>query len=196
MTTPPFDQRIAAAIAPSLSRLGISPNLVTAISLALSLAAAGLFAWGSGAAIHWAAGVFLVSRFIDHIDGELARQAGKSSRFGHYFDAVTGMISYAALFLGIAVGLWRDGAGQWTVALALVVALAIALNTALQLRLEAVRESPPPTYPRIGPFELEDGIYLIGPIVWLGGLFPFFIVGCLGTLLYFTVRVSVHVVRD
>ena len=137
MTTPPIDQRIAAAIAPALVRLGISPNLVTAISLALSLAAAGLFAWGSGAAIHWAAGVFLVSRFIDHIDGELARQAGKSSRFGHYFDAVTGMISYAALFLGIAVGLWRGGAGQWTVALALVVALAIVLNTALQLRLEA-----------------------------------------------------------
>ena len=140
--------------------------------------------------------VFLVSRFIDHIDGELARQTGKSARFGHYFDAVTGTISYAALFLGIGVGLWRDGAGEWTIVLPIVVALAIALNTALQLRWEAVLENPPPTYPRIGPFALEDGIHLIGPIVWLGGLFPFFVAACLCTLLYFTVRVSLHVLRD
>ena len=196
MTARPFDQRVAAAIAPSLDRLGISPNLVTAISLVLALTGAGLFAWGAGAAIHWAAGVFLVSRFIDHIDGELARQTGKSARFGHYFDSVTGMISYAALFLGIGVGLWRDGAGEWTIVLPIVVALAIALNTALQLRWEAVLVNPPPTYPRIGPFALEDGIYLIGPIVWLGGLFPFFVAACLCTLLYFTVRVSLHVLRD
>ncbi len=195
MTAPPFDQRVAAAIAPSLDRLGISANLVTAISLVLGLTGAGLFAWGAGAAIHWAAGVFAVSRFIDHIDGKLVRQTGKASRFGRYIDAVTGMISYGALFLGIGIGLWRGGSGQWTIVLPIVVALAIAINTALQLRWEAVRDNPPPSYPRIGPFQLEDGIYLIAPIVWLGGLFPFFMLGCLGTLLYLTVQVSVQVVR-
>lgn len=195
MTKPPYDQRIAAAMAPSLDRLGISPNLVTATGLVLALAGAGLFAWGHGAAIHWAAGVFVVSRFIDHIDGELARQTGQTSGFGHYFDAWTGMISYATLFLGIAVGLWRGGSGEWTIVLAMVVAVAIAINTALQLRWEAVRDNPPPSYPRIGPFQLEDGIYLIAPIVWLGWLFPFFVLCCLGTLLYLTVWISVHVVR-
>ncbi len=195
MTAPPFDQRMAAAIAPSLDRLGVSADQVTATGLILALAGAGLFAWAEGAAIHWAAGLFLVSRLIDHIGGELARQAGKTSRFGHLFDAWTGMISYAALFLGIAIGLWRGGSGEWTIMLAIVVALAIAINTALQLRWETVRDNPPPSYPRIGPFELEDGIYLIAPIVWLGGLFPFFVLGCLGTLLYLTVWISVHVVR-
>lgn len=196
MTAPPFDQRMAEAIAPSLDRLGVSANLVMATGLILALAGAGLFAWAEGAAIHWAAGLFLASRLIGHMDGEIARQTGKTSRSGHLFDAWTGMISYAALFLGIAVGLWRGGSGEWTIVLAIVVALAIAINTALQLRWWAARDNPPPNYPRIGPFELKDGIYLIGPIVWLGGLFPLFMFGCLGTLLLLTVRVSLHVVRD
>ena len=168
MTSPPAD------------RLGIWV-------LGLALIAAGLFAFGLGAAVHWAAGIFMVSRLVRRVSG---------TRPGRRMDALTGMISYAALFLGIAVGLWRSGVGGWTIALAVVVALAIALDTALRLRSEAVRRDAPPSRLRLAPFGLEDGVYLIGPIVWLGGLFPFFVVGCLRTLLFFTVRVSIHVFQS
>jgi hypothetical protein len=164
MTSPPAD------------RLGI-------LDLGLALIAAGLFAWGLGEAVHWAAGIFMVSRLVRRFSG---------ARPGRRIDALTGMISYAALFLGIAVGLWRTGVGEWTIALAVVVALAIALDTALRLR----SEDAPPSRPRLGRFGFEDGVYLIGPMVWLGGLFPFFVVGCLGTLLFFTVRVSIHVFQS
>lgn len=33
-------------------------------------------------------------------------------------------------------------------------------------------------------FELEDGIYLLGPLTWLGWLAPFFIAACVGAGVY------------
>ena len=39
-------------------------------------------------------------------------------------------------------------------------------------------------YPGIGGFELEDGIYLIAPITWLGWLTPFFVAASIGASIY------------
>jgi hypothetical protein len=39
-------------------------------------------------------------------------------------------------------------------------------------------------YPAAGGFEMEDAIYLIGPITWLGGIEYFFLVYGLGTFGY------------
>ena len=39
-------------------------------------------------------------------------------------------------------------------------------------------------YPLFAGFALEDGIYLIGPIVWFGWIEPFFLLGAIGTLIF------------
>jgi len=39
-------------------------------------------------------------------------------------------------------------------------------------------------YPAFAGFELEDGIYLIGPVTWLGGLLPCFIISSVGPLVF------------
>ncbi len=39
-------------------------------------------------------------------------------------------------------------------------------------------------YPYFLGFELEDGIYLLAPITWLGYLTPFFIAACIGASIY------------
>ena len=66
----PYDQRIARALVVPLARLGVTPNQVTAFSLLLALVAAGLFALGTAQAAHWAAGIFVLARVLDHFDGE------------------------------------------------------------------------------------------------------------------------------
>jgi phosphatidylglycerophosphate synthase len=195
MSQVPLDQRLAGILVRPLANTGITPNQVTAFSLILSLAGDGLFAWGGGAAVHWGAGVFLVSRFIDHMDGELARLTGKTSRFGYFFDGIVGVIAYAALFICMGVGLWRGGGEFWVLILPVVAGIAIAMNAVLQFRMEATLENPPATYPSWGPFELEDGVYLIGPIVWLGFLYPLFLVGCFGTIAFLTIRTAQAVFR-
>ncbi len=56
------------------------------------------------------------------------------------------------------------------------------------LAADARRGSGDGPYPRWGPFELEDGIYLIGPITWLGGLAGFFVLGALGQIVFSAFR--------
>lgn len=195
MSMIPLDQRLASVLVRPLEKTSITPNQITGFSLVLSLAGAGLLAWDEGSSIHWGAGIFLISRFIDHMDGELARLTGQTSRFGYFFDGIVGVIAYAALFIGMGVGLWRGGAEIWTVILPVVAGIAITINAALQFRMEATLDNPPPTYPSWGPFELEDGVYLIGPIVWLGYLYPLFLVGCFGTIVFLTFRTAQAVFR-
>ncbi|MFQ5984286.1 MAG: flippase-like domain-containing protein [Alphaproteobacteria bacterium] len=183
-TDPPWDQRLARVLVRPLAGTGVTPNQVTTLSLILALAAGALFAWGQAAAAHWAAGLFMLARLVDHMDGELARCTGQASRFGHVYDTITGTLSYAAVFVGIGVGLALDGVGAWVVPLAIAAALATGMNAALQLRMELIGGPPSTPYPRFGPVELEDGIYLIGPFTWLGGLEPFFVIASLGTLAF------------
>ncbi len=191
MNSIPHDQRTARALVVPLGRLGVTPNQVTAFTLLLALVAAGLFALGTAQAAHWAAGIFVLARVLDHFDGELARLTGKSSRFGYYFDYFVGGISYAALFAGIGVGLAGGPLGAWALVLGLsgvtaaLVSLALNMDLSRQRKLaEGKAESKAVGYPGLAGFELEDGIYLLAPATWLGGLVPFFVAAGIGAMLY------------
>ena len=96
----PYDQRAARWLVRPLARLAVTPNQLTALTLLLALSAAALFAYGTPTAQAWGAGLFVLARFLDHFDGELARLTGKASCFGYYFDYLAGALSYAALFAG------------------------------------------------------------------------------------------------
>ncbi len=187
MKNPPYDQRIARALVPPLARLGATPNQVTAVSLLLALGAGALFAVGGAPAIHWAAGLFVLARFLDHFDGELARLTGNTSRFGYYFDYATGGLSHAALFAGIGWGLAAGPLGSWALALGLTgcasALLAMGLNLDLDRQL-GLGQDEAIGYPGWGGFELEDGIYLLAPVTWLGWLEPSFVAAGIGASAY------------
>ena len=66
MKNPPYDQRIARVLVRPLARLGVTPNQITAVSLVLALGAGWVCALGGRPAIPWAAGLFVLARFLDH----------------------------------------------------------------------------------------------------------------------------------
>ena len=187
MKNPPYDQRIARVLVPPLARLGVTPNQVTTVSLLLALGAGALFAVGGAPAVHWAAGLFVLARFLDHFDGELARLTGKTSRFGYYFDYAAGGLGFAALFAGIGWGLAAGSLGGWSLALGgagcATALLAMGLNLDLDRQL-GLGESETVGYPGWAGFELEDGIYLLAPVTWLGWLEPFFVAAGIGAAVY------------
>lgn len=83
-------------------RAGLRPNHLTAIGLALGLAAAvaaGLGAWW------WALVLWLVGRLPDGLDGLLARHQGAASDHGGFIDIMADFTGYGAFVLGLAVGL-------------------------------------------------------------------------------------------
>ena len=187
MDKPPYDQRIARILVRPLGLTPVRPNHITAVTLALACVAAWLFAQGEPRLTHWAAGIFVLARFIDHFDGELARLTGSSSRFGYYFDYVAGALSYAALFASIGIGLAATTLGAWALALGAVGTASALISLFLNLRLDnelALNDGETVGYPGFAGFELEDGIYLIAPVTWLGWLTPFFVAAGIGASLY------------
>ncbi len=187
MDKPPYDQRIARILVRPLAGTPIAPNHITAISLLLALAAAALFALGDPAAANWGAGLFVLARFLDHFDGELARLTGRTSRLGYDFDYVTGGASYAALFAGIGVGLTGGALGGWALLLGAAGAASALIGLFLNLELDrqlGLTDGEAVGYPGFAGFELEDGIYLIAPVTWLGWLEPFLVAAGIGAVIY------------
>ena len=187
MTAAPYDQRVARILVRPLARTGISPNQVTAVTLAVALVAAGLFATGERDLADWAAGLFVLARFLDHFDGELARLTGRTSRFGYYFDYVAGGLGYGALFAGMGIGLAQGPLRAWALALGAAGAASALLSLFLNLDLDkrqALKDGDAVGYPGFAGFELEDGIYLLAPITWLGWLMPFFVAAGIGAAIY------------
>jgi len=185
MTGVPWDQRLARVLVRSLAGSPVRPNHITTLSLALALGAGALYARGEAVAANWAAVLFVLARFLDHADGELARLTGKTSRFGHYYDFAVGALSSAALFIGIGFGLGRSVLGAWSSVAGIVAGSCAFVAMALGLGVEARQgSSGGGYYPAFGGFELEDGIYLVAPLTWLGALLPFFVLAATGQVVF------------
>lgn len=181
----PWDQRLARWLVKPLAKTLITPNQVTAGTLVLAVLGACLLATGDRAMSNWGAGIFVLARFADHFDGELARLTGQSSRFGYYFDYAAGAVAYSALFLGIGIGLSHGELAGWALGLGIVGAVSALAAMPLNLGIDSASETEDAVgYPGFGGFELEDGIYLIAPITWLGYLQEFFVLAGVGALVY------------
>lgn len=161
----------------------ITPNQITTFSLVVGLLAAWLFASG-GAAVHVGAACFLLAFWLDHADGELARSTGRSSLFGHYYDLAAGGAVLVALFIGIGIGLRKHGLGAWSIGLGIAAGLATAVIFVLRMELERRAGKSATRQPNLLGFELEDVMYLVGPITWLGLLSPLLVLAGIGTPLF------------
>lgn len=90
-----------------LARLGVTPNVLTLVGLALNLAAGLVLAAGQPL---WGAGAVLVAGAFDSLDGLVARAGGRATAFGAFLDSTLDRYAEAALFGGILV--WHVRAGQ------------------------------------------------------------------------------------
>ncbi|MFD3552293.1 phosphatidylinositol phosphate synthase [Streptomyces goshikiensis] len=103
-----FFTRVLTPFAAFLLRRGVSPDAVTLIGTAGVVAGAlvffprGEFFWGT----------ITITLFVfsDLVDGNMARQAGISSRWGAFLDSTLDRVADAAIFGGLA--LWYAGNGN------------------------------------------------------------------------------------
>ncbi|MCX5202530.1 CDP-alcohol phosphatidyltransferase family protein [Streptomyces sp. NBC_00237] len=103
-----FFTRVLTPFAAFLLRRGVSPDAVTLIGTAGVMAGAlvffprGEFFWGTI--------VITLFVFSDLVDGNMARQAGVSSRWGAFLDSTLDRVADAGIFGGLA--LWYAGDGN------------------------------------------------------------------------------------
>jgi len=179
-----WDQRIARLFVRPLVNTPVTPNQITVLRLLTGLGACGCLAYGETPVIHWGAGLFVISNFIDHMDGELARLSGKTSRFGHLFDIYSDVIVHILLFVSIGIGLSDGWLGEAAWIMGVVSGISVSGLFALFQYLEGRMGVKQAGLPRIAGFEIEDVMYLVSPAIWGGGLVPILILATAGAPLF------------
>src|SRR5580692_4465529 len=101
----------------ALSR--IHPNVLTFIGLVINIGAAWLLAVGQ---FRWAGAVIIGAGLFDMVDGRVARETNRVTRFGGFFDSVLDRYSDLGLLVGLLV--WYGSINRPTYVVLTAVAMA------------------------------------------------------------------------
>ncbi|HEX9895927.1 MAG TPA: CDP-alcohol phosphatidyltransferase family protein [Gemmatimonadales bacterium] len=82
-----------------LIRAGVTPNVITSVAALVVMLSAVAFAIGW---IRTGGGLLLLSGLLDTLDGDVARAAGKTTRFGAFYDSTLDRLGDGVSFIGIA----------------------------------------------------------------------------------------------
>ena len=137
------------AVAKACLRLHLSPDFVTISGAVIGLFAAPLIAMHC---YGWALALILANRFLDGVDGTMARLTGPTDR-GAYLDIVCDMLFYAAIPLGFALAAPPDNALPAAVLLASFIGTATTFLAFASIA--GKRGESSPVYP-------NKGIYYLG----------------------------------
>jgi phosphatidylglycerophosphate synthase len=195
----PWDARLGRRLVTPLKDSWVTPNHLTTVRLIVGIAGALAFTPGTWGWTNLAALLVILSNFLDHTDGELARISGKSSRIGHLYDLASDALVTILLFCCIGIGVAASGTrsmpfGVPAALMGTVAGAAVALIFYLRMRIEALLGKAGTRQGSLAGFETEDILYLLPLVTLFGGLTPFLLAASVGAPL-FALLVVVDFVR-
>ena len=188
-----IDEKIASKVVKYLVTTSITPNQVTTFSLLLAAFAAVFFSFGIYFFSVIGSLLFIFSKFLDHVDGQLARELKKETKFGWYYDSFVDTATYILMFVGISAGI---PPGTFEIKFFSIINFdlqnyllfsaisASILNTFLGIIHKYKTSKDFYGFPETNKVALEDGIYLIGPITWIGFINFFFLIASIGSVVF------------
>ena len=191
-----LDEKIAAKVVKYLVKTHITPNQVTTFSLLLAAFAAVFFSIGLYFFSVIGSLLFIFAKFLDHVDGQLARELKKETKFGWYYDSFVDTATYILMFIGISAGISNSTPGAFEINLFNLIHLdlqnyllffaisASILNTFLGIIHKYKTSKDFYGFPETNKVALEDGVYLIGPITWIGFINFFFLIASIGSVVF------------
>ncbi len=183
----PWDARLAHWLVRPLRDTWVRPNHLTTVRLLVGLAAAAAFVPGTYGWSNVAALLLVLSNFLDHTDGELARLSGRTSRLGHVYDLASDALVTILLFIAMGAGVAARPAMPLPVSPVLLGALAggaIALIFFLRMRIEDLAGKAANQQGSLAGFETEDVLYLLPLVSLCNGIVPFLYAASLGAPLF------------
>src|SRR5882762_9154964 len=97
---------LTGPMARALIRSGVHPNTITTLGTLLVIGAGVAFGYGR---IRLAGGLLLLSGVFDILDGQVARQSGKTTTFGAFYDSTLDRVGEGAVFAGLLFYFLRAG---------------------------------------------------------------------------------------
>ena len=183
----PWDARLARRLITPLKDSWVTPNNLTTVRLCVGLGAAGAFLPGTYGWSNLAALLLIVSNFLDHTDGELARISGKTSRIGHIYDLASDAAVTILLFVAMGAGLAAKRGlllGLPPIVPGAAAGIAIALIFWLRMQIEDLGGKAASRQASMGGFETEDVLYLLPLVTLCNGIAPFLISASIGAPLF------------
>lgn len=189
--------RLVEPLARALIRLGVTPNAVTTFGALIIAGSA--YAYGTGA-VRLGGALLLLSGLLDIFDGQIARQTGKATLFGAFYDSTLDRVGESLLFGGIALYFHGGGAPPgwelWAVALAITALAASFLVSYTRARAEGLGLDN-----KVGIAARAERIFVLGAPTFLFGpgrngwlLFGIIVVLAVATVITVVQRV-VHVAQ-
>jgi archaetidylinositol phosphate synthase len=189
----PWDARLAHRLVTPLKDSWVTPNHLTTLRLGVGLGAAAAFTRGTYGWSNLAALLLILSNFLDHADGELARISGKISRIGHLYDIASDAAVTILIFIAIGAGVAAARGIELALSPAMLGAIsgsAIALIFFLRMRMEEMLGKASIRQAYLAGFETEDVLYVLPLITLCNGTAPFLLLAAICAPL-FAVRVTI-----
>ncbi|HEY6457497.1 MAG TPA: CDP-alcohol phosphatidyltransferase family protein [Steroidobacteraceae bacterium] len=188
-TPRPWDARLGRRLVTPLKDSWVTPNHLTTVRLIVGVAGALAFTPGTWGWTNLAALLVILSNFLDHTDGELARISGKSSRIGHLYDLASDALVTILLFCCIGVGVAGTAArtmpfGVPPALMGTVAGAAVALIFYLRMRIEELLGKAGTRQSSLAGFETEDVLYLLPLVTLFSGLTPLLLAASVGAPLF------------
>jgi len=171
--------RLLAPLVHLLVRLQVHPNVITTLGTLVVLGSATAFAIGW---VQWGGFLLLLSGVFDLLDGRLAREGGRETAFGAFYDSTLDRVGEAALFTGIGVFFLRGGVAPSRMALGVALCF-VALTASLLVSYARARAEGLGVECKVGIAQRAERVLLLGaPTMAFGA-------GNQGALLFWIVAV-------
>jgi phosphatidylglycerophosphate synthase len=132
-----------------LAQRGISPNIISSISLCLSFISALFYAFGM---IFMGGITLLLSGFTDTVDGSVARMTGQSTKYGALLDSTFDRYAEFFIFFGLII-YFRNG---WIVAFVLLALMGSIMVSYIKARAESLGQTR-----RVGMMQRPERLALL-----------------------------------
>ncbi|MDR2534169.1 MAG: CDP-alcohol phosphatidyltransferase family protein [Tannerellaceae bacterium] len=108
-----FYRPVGYVVARLLQPLGVTPNVVTIVSIFIGASSGYFFFLSDRASDLWGILLLVIANILDCVDGQLARLTGKKTTLGRILDGVAGDIWFIAIYVGLAMRLSLDYGSYW-----------------------------------------------------------------------------------
>jgi CDP-diacylglycerol--glycerol-3-phosphate 3-phosphatidyltransferase len=159
--------KVILMIVRGLALSKIHPNYLTLIGLLINVGAAWLLAVGQ---FRWAGAVIIGAGLFDMVDGRVARETNRVTRFGGFFDSVLDRYSDLGLLIGLLV--WYGSIGRFSY----VVLTAVAMIACVMVSYVRARAENSIPMCKVGFMERPERVVLViigalfdrmAPVLWV-----------------------------
>ena len=167
-----WNHKAARSLVRPLLGTPVRPNHITTVRLITGAASCALLLDLTPQHALWSGVLWVVSGFLDRMDGELARIGDMKSRGGHLYDYYSDIVLNSVFFLCAGVGLRHGLLGSFALPLGALACAAMLACCWLSEVYEELRGPGVRTWEGAWGFQPDDALYLLAVATWLGWLAP------------------------